>query len=178
MAKFSDESVRAALAGRKAVRAYPLPGFDGVTVGVRMLSDIEMDGCRLRAQDYVKARKCELLLDPEFLDRAIHREVVAMAYVDTDKQEEPFFASPEEVAQLDVQCVRACWDLWVNHQASMDPYAHCTREEVDELVELLGKSGDSAALSKLFEPGTLWTFVVSLAHALREKSQTPMSATG
>lgn len=178
MAKFSDESVRTALAGRKVVRVYPLPGVEGVSVGVRMLSDLELDGVRLRAQDYVKARKCELVIDPEFFDRAIQREAIAQAFVDPDKHEEPFFASPEEVAQLDAQAVRACWELFQRHQISMDPFAHCTREEVDELVELLGKSGDTEALSKLFEPSTLWSFVASMASVLRERSQTPKSATG
>jgi hypothetical protein len=143
-----------------------------------MLSDVEMDGCRLRAQDYVTKRKCELVIDPDFYDRAIHRETVAYAFVDVANHEEPFFSSPEEVAQLDVQAVRACWDLFVHHQMAMDPYAYCSPEEVEELVELLGKSGDGGALSKLFEPNTQWSFVLSMARRLREISAQPKSAIG
>lgn len=178
MPKFNDATVQAALAGRKAVRAYPLPGFDGVQVGVRMLSDVEMDGCRLRAQDYVAKRKCELVIDPEFFDRAIQREVIAAAFYDLDKPDEPFFASPEQVAELDAPNVLACWTLFQNHQIAMDPFAHCTREEVDELVELLGKSGDGEGLSRLFAPSTQWSFVLSLASRLREMSAQLKSATG
>jgi hypothetical protein len=180
--KFSDESVRAALAGRKAVKPYDLPGAENVRVGIRMLTDVEMDGCRLRAQDYVLKKKCELVVDPQFFDRAIHREVVAMAFVDIDKPEEAFFGSPDEVAQNDAAVVEACWELYTNHQVAMDPYRHCSPEEVDELVELLGKAGSEEAqgqlLSSLFEPNTRSSFVISMAKRLREISATPGSSTG
>lgn len=176
--KFSDQSVRAALAGRKAVRVYPLPGAEGVKVGLRMLTDGEMDSVRLRAQDYTSKRKCEFVLDPDFFDRAIQREAISCAYVDAENNEEPFFSSPDEVAEMDAPAVRACWELFVQHQMAMDPFAHCSREEVDELVALLGKSGDLEGLSRLFAPSTQWSFVLSMANVLRETLATLKSATG
>lgn len=159
-----------------------MPGAPGVKVGIRMLTDTEMDGCRLRAQEFVLKKKCELVIDPQFFDRAIHREVVAMALCDVDKTDEPFYSSPEQVAQDDASVVEACWELCVNHQVAMDPYRHCSPEEVEELVELLGKAGSDEAqgqvLSSLFEPSTRSSFVISMAKRLREMSATPKSSTG
>lgn len=178
MPKYSDTDVTEALAGRKAVRVYPFPSAEHIKVGVRMLSDDEMDGVRLEAQEYVKKKKCELVIDPEFFDRALHREVIARAFVDAEQQDEPFFSSMREVRELDPALVVACFELYTRHQIAMDPFAHCTREDVEELVDLLGKSPESEELSRLFDAPTLWSFVRSLALRLRETQQTPKSATG
>jgi hypothetical protein len=168
MAKFNDESVRSALAGRMAVREYPLPGAESVMVGVRLLRDEEMDAVRLQAQQFVLTKKCELAVDPEFLDRAIKRELISRAFVDAEKTDEAFFGSQASVAELDAPMVLACFELYNQHQMMVDPYAHCSEEEVAELVELLGKSPDREATLRLFDAPTLRSFVISLAATRRE----------
>ena len=178
MAKFSDEIVRAAVGGRKAVRVYDLPGSPGVKVGIRFISDSDQDGCRLRAQEIVVKRKCQIVIDPEFFDLMIQREILALAYVDADAHEDAFFSSAEEVSQLDPRLRGACWDLYQNHQVEMDPARHLSPEEVTELVELIKKSPRPEELSSLFDPTTQWSFVISLANAVHERSPTPKSATG
>lgn len=162
MAKFNDEAVRAALSGRKAVLEYPLPGAESIKVGVRMLADAEVDSARLTAQAYVVTNKCELLVDPEFFDRALNREIISRAFVDAENHDHAFFGSMKDVAEMDPAQVKACFELYRLHQMQMDPYAHCPAEEVAQLVELLGKSPDKKAILSLFDGDTLQSFVLSL----------------
>lgn len=166
MAKFSDASVQAALSGRRGAREYPFPGAEKVMVGVKLLSDEEVDGARLQAQQYVLGKKCELMVDPEFFDRALKREIISRAFVDAENHDHAFFGSQKDVAELDASTVLACFELYGMHQMQVDPYSHCSPEEVAELVELLGKSPDSAATLRLFDAPTLRSFVASLV-ALR-----------
>jgi hypothetical protein len=170
MPKFSDASVREALSGRLAIRCYPFPGAEDVDVGVRMLRDQELDAARTAAQDFVKKHKVELVIDPEFFDRAIKREIISRAFYDAASPDEPFFSSQNEVAALDATLVAACFELYTRHQVTVDPYAHCDAEEVDELLELLKKSETSAETWRLFDAPTLWSFVLSLGSRLREMS--------
>jgi hypothetical protein len=174
MASFSDhEKLRVALQGRGAVARYPFPGAEDVEVGVKLLSDRELDGIRLRAVEYVKTKKADLLLDPEFLDRTIQRETVACAFVDPDKPSHAFFASQEEVASLDNLTVRTLYELYIAHGQAMDPYAFCPPEEIEELIAALGKSDSSAARMSLFDAPTLRSCVLSMARMLRERSLPP-----
>lgn len=170
MPKFSDSSVRAALSGRLAVRVYPFPGADDVSVGVRMLRDHELDSARAAASDFVRKHKIELVIDPEFFDRAIKREVISRAFVDASAPDDAFFGSQDDVADMDAALVAACFELYSRHQIYVDPYSHCDAEEVDELLELLGKSGTSAETWRLFDAPTLWSFVLSMGARLREIS--------
>jgi hypothetical protein len=171
--KFSDESIRAALRGRHSVSRFPFPGLPNVELGVRLLTDAELDGARLQAVEFCKRNKVELALDPEFLDRAIHREVISRAFVDANNEEDAFFGSQDDVAELDSLTVRTLFELYAAHQQAMDPYAFCPAEDVDRMVDALGKSESSVVGLSLFDAPTLRSFVLSMASMLREMQQPP-----
>lgn len=173
MAKFSDESVQLALRGRFVVRTYPFPGAPGVEVAIKLLSDAELDGVRLEAVEYAKKKKAELIADPEFLDRVIHRETVARAFYDPAAQEDSFFSSQAEVAELDSQTVRALYELYFSHAQSMDPYSHVPADQIEELADVLGKSESSVGLLNLYDAVTLRSLLLSMGLRLREILLTP-----
>lgn len=168
MAKFSDELFQAALRPRQVIRKHPFPGAPGVEVGVKLLSDAESDNARLQAVDYCLNRKANLIADPEFLDRAIHREVVSRAFYDPEIEDHAFFASQDDVAQLDNQTVRSLYELYNLHAVSMDPHAHCSLEEVDELGKSLVESANPAGLLNLLDADTLRNLLLSTVLKLRE----------
>lgn len=168
MAKFTDKSVLAALAGRKVVRTYAFPGAPNVRIGVRLLSDAELDAARLEAQSICEKRRANMAIDPEFFDRTLHREIVSRAFVDADKHEDAFFGSQKDVAELDNLTVRSLYELYIAHHQAMDPYAFCPPEEVERLVRTLGESSSSEAILSLYDAPTLRSFVTSMASLLRE----------
>jgi hypothetical protein len=175
MAKFSDESVAAALSPRRVVRKYPFPGAPGVEVAVRLLSDSELDAVRLRAVDFCSNKAANLIADPEFLDRLIQRETIARAFYDADKEGDAFFADQNEVAQLDNLTVRSLHEIYMLHAQSMDPLAFCPVEQVQELADTLGKSEHAAGILSLYDLNTARSCVLSLALKLRE-TQLSLSA--
>jgi hypothetical protein len=172
LAKFSDEKFALALQGRMAICRYPFPGVEGGECGVRMLTELEMDTCRIDAQEYVKSKRVETLIDPEFLDRAISRFVVFKAFVDPDSKNtdfpEPFFGSLDVVKALDPAMVVQLFSLYNAHQFAVDPLTHLPQEEVDELISQLGKPGSKERLMTL-DRDSLLRCAISLAHALRSK---------
>jgi hypothetical protein len=177
MAKWTDESVRAALQGRFVMRKYPFPGSAGsergLEVGVKLLTDAELDSVRLQAATFAKKQHADLIIDPEFLDRAIHREVISRAFVDPAAPDEPFFGSQNDVAELDNLTVRALFELYMLHQQALDPYAFCPPEEVEKLTEALGKSERSVETLSLYDAPTLRLFVIILASMLRATRASP-----
>jgi hypothetical protein len=134
-----------------------------------MLTDGEVDSARFDAQQYVKERRIELHLDPEFLDRAIQRQIVLRAFVDADSDPDapkPFFDSIDDIKDLDAALVLQLFHLYCGHQQAMEPLAHLSEEEVEELVAVLGKSGSSERLMGLDRPSLL-SCVLSMACVLR-----------
>lgn len=178
MAKsFDHDKLKAALAGRGACLRYPFPGAEGVEVGVRLLTDRELDGIRLRAVEFAKTKKMDLIFDPDFLERIIQRETIAAAFCDPDKPTDAIFGSQEDVAKLDNLTVRTLFELYVAHGQAMDPFTFCSEENVQELLDALGKSGSSVARMSLFDGPTLRSFVISMASMLLEMQQTLKSPT-
>jgi hypothetical protein len=172
MAKYSDEAVFSAIEGRRAVRRYPFPGSDS-ECGIQMLTDCKIDSVRIDAQNYCKGKKVDLMLDPDFLDRAIMRYTILAAFVDPDKPEQQFFEGIDDVMSLDNVMVRTLYELYIAHQQAMDPLAYASREEVDALVAQLGKPGSDEGRLSLFDRPTLQSFVLSMACALRSMRQQP-----
>lgn len=168
MARWTDESLRAALSSRFELRRYPFPGLDGIEIGLKLLTDGELDSARLQAATFVKGKLADLVVDPEFFDRAIHRELISRACFNPDNPAESFFGSQNDVAELDNLTVRSLFELYSLHQQSLDPYAFCPPEEVERLVEDLGKSERSVEVLKLFDAPTLRSFVLSMASMLRK----------
>lgn len=173
MAKWTDESVRAALGGRFKVHTYPFPGKPDLQIGIKLLTDHELDKVRLQAAEFAKGQRADLTIDPEFFDRAIHRELISRAYVDPEKPTEPFFPSQNDVAELDNLTVRSLYELYVTHQQSLDPYAFCPPEDIERLVESLGKSETSVGLLNLYDAPTLRTLLLSLALKQRGTQASP-----
>ena len=172
--RWTDESVRAALAGRHKMQTYPFPGAEGVQVGIKLLTDSELDNARLQAVQFAKQRQADIAYDPEFLDRAIHREVISRAFVDPEHPEAPFFPSQNDVAVLDNLVVRSLYELYVTHQMALDPYAFCPPEEVEKLADALGKSESSVvAVLNLYDAATLRSFVLSTVSMLRATRAVP-----
>lgn len=168
MAKYED--VKLALQGRRALKNYPFPGLDdGTEVALRLLTEGDLDSVRVAAADKCKEKRVELNMDPDFLDRCIHRFTILRAFFDTEKGD-PFFKSFEEVSQLDNLLVHQLYAMYRLHQQSMDPLAHLGPEEVGAVVEHLGKSGSSVASLSLFDVPTLQSLVLSMAAMLRKTS--------
>lgn len=178
MAKFSDQDITIAVLERRQPRPYPFPGIDGKQVAIKVLSDAESDSARIAAVQFCKGKDVDLALDPEFLDRCIQREILLRACRDSDKPEEPFFSTYDQITHLDNMLVRTLFELYNAHQQAMDPLAFCPAEEVEALVAQLGKSELAAARLSLFDQPTLLRFVLSMAHQLQSKSPTPKSTTG
>jgi hypothetical protein len=172
------ESLKMALHGRMAVRRYPFPGQPDLEVGIKLLTDAESDACRLRAQEKTTKLKANVILDPEFFDRVIKREVIATAFRQGGADDEFLFASEEQVRELDQQTVYALYELYAYHQQMVDPYASADEEEVTAIIDQLGKSETAAARLSLFDAQTLRTCVLFMAARLRATSPAPSSSTG
>jgi hypothetical protein len=177
MSKTTLEQLRAALHGRMEVRRYPFPGQPEITVGIKLLTDDEQDGVRLRAQHEAVRVKANILLDPEYLNRLIHRETVALAcYGEGDQF---LFEDAAQVAkELDALTVAALYDLYIFHHQALDPYSFADEEEVKALVDQLGKSETDVGRLSLFDAPTLRIFVLILVARLRANSAAPSSSTG
>lgn len=174
MAKTTLDIVKAALSGRMQLREYPFPGVDSASVAIRLLTEDEFDGCRLRAADYVQKRRAAMAIDPEIFDAALRREVVAMCCYEPANLNQPsaFFPGAEDVAKLDPQTVRALFILYDMHREALEPYRSGDKEEVEAVVEALGKSHESGGLLSMFDAPTLRTCVLTMARVLRANSQT------
>lgn len=181
MPTFSDAQIQEALGQRFKVKRYGLPGFDGQFVGIRALSDTEMDACRVRATEHVKkskmAERLEIAVDPTFFDRALHREIVAASFRDPDNHEAFYFSKADDVAQFDAQTVLAMYEMFCMHQVSMDPYAYASEEEVTALVEQLGKPESDVESLSLFDARSLRSCLLSLASLHRATVRKHSSAT-
>lgn len=180
--KFDDARIRAMLRGRREVRLVPLPGFgvsdEPVLVGIRILTEEEIDDSRAEAQQYViglaKKHKLDaremLSLDAEVLDREIQRQQVFRAFLEPEKNvdeaHKPFFVAPSGVRQLDSVMQQTLIKLYEDHQNYVDPHSALDEEEVAELVEALGKEQGVPAVLGLFDAPTLRIFVHSLAARL------------
>lgn len=181
MAAVTLEQLKVALHGRSELRKYPFPGQPELEVWVRLLSEKEQDGIRLRAQQKVTKDKASMAIDPEYFNRLIQRETVAAAFFQGLGDEDGpiyLFGEADAVAELDALVVTTLYELYVTHSNVMDPYAFCPEEEVDGLVEQLGKSATAVDGLSLFDRRTLMSFVVSMASRLRAKQASPNSSTG
>lgn len=181
--RFADAAVAAAIRGARAFATYPFPGREGVEVAVRLLTDAEVDGCRLRAfgtlQTMAKAQGWDAALitdvDPDLADRLKVREVVAAAMYDpaTTGSEAPvrFFSSAAEVAkECDATTVERLMSLYVEHQDSAAPLRSMTDAEVQEFVEALGNGQRATASLAVLERNTLSRLLTSMACALRSRT--------
>lgn len=178
--RFSDQQVAAIVRGARALRVIDLPGREGVQVAVRLLTDGEIDDCRLRAfgalQKAAKAQEWDVALltdvDPDLVARMQTREIVARAFYDAEtisnEKPTPFWSGAAELArECDAPTVERLFQAYLEHQQFVAPYRHLTDAEVKELVATLGKEQGALATLAEFDRSTLARLCTSLAFALR-----------
>ena len=177
MGKFSDEAISKVLLGTAAVSRAPFPlspPESGIEVGVRCLTETEIDSAQVEAQCYLEGlcRRSDLLLkgfvdiDPEALEREKQRQMIARAFVDPDRTEEPFFASAVQVRKLTSVVIARLWELYMEHHDTVNPYYSLTREQAEELADAIKKELPGADLLAGFGRDTLCSLVRSLAAQL------------
>jgi len=186
---FSDESVRAMICGTSLYQEVPYPSKPELTIAVRVLSEAELDSCRVQAQGAVRqiARKAGwdpkdvVDVDPDLFERLHQRAIVARAFYDPDttksKTPIPFFTGPDQVAEVESVVVDDLMRLYLEHQRWVNPLMGLDEEGVRELVETLGKEQRPEVYLGLYERDTLVRCVISLA-SLLSSSPTSKSSPG
>lgn len=179
MAGFNNDRISGILMGSRSMRIYPFPGHRDITIAVRLLSDGELDDVRAAAQavvrDQAKKRgwKPEAMveIDPDCHQRAIERHIVFRSMFDpeTIQNDDParFFETPEDVAKLDSSTVTMLMHLYLEHQEWVNPLEVLDQEQVDELIDALGKASAPEVFLAGFAPNTLRRFAISMASRLR-----------
>lgn len=185
MPKFTDTQVNAIIRGPRAFRPVVFPGTEGdneVKVAVRVLSDSEIDACRVQAQQLLRTNATQrgwdpvtvTDIDPEHFERLVQRQIVWWAYYDVETigkdKPERFFPTYDDVAALDTTSVQLLFALYTEHQSFVAPLRTASGEEVKDLIEALGKGHGSPALLGGFERSTLVRLCISMASALRSRT--------
>jgi hypothetical protein len=175
--QFDDTAVQAILQGRRVIGRVPFPGGKGIELGVRLLSDRDIDLARFEAQMYLESqcKKVALTLvefvnvDPESLEREHQRQVILRAFVDPESPRErpsQFFSTIEQVRSLDSVLVRQFWELYVDWQDTVNPRFKLTEQEVESLVATLKDEQSTRLVLAPFERSTLTSLVRFLASRL------------
>lgn len=175
MGTFNDEAINKILLGRRAPSRVPFPMApegSGIMVGLRGLADREIDGARLQAIVHLgdEAKRAfqdpafVVQIDPEWLEREQERQMLALACVDPDAPEKPFFVSVVQVRSLDSVVVRRLWELFLHHQNTVNPRGSLTPEKHGELVDALKKGLDDSAFLAAFDRDTLVSLLRTLVN--------------
>jgi hypothetical protein len=181
--QFTDERLRAMMRGRREVRVVPFPGMwdqDGANIGIRILTDDEIDQAFMDATVYVRAKATSLRLtapqlletNAEILDRENHRQLVFRAFVQAEPDIETgehkrFFPSSLAVQQLDSELVQTLYAMYLDHQNYVNPSRGMTPEDVATVAEHLGKEPGAGVLLMAYDAPTLRSLVHILASQLR-----------
>ena len=190
MASFDDARIAQILRGTLGFKVYDYPGHDEIKVAVRLLSDAELDDCRVQAlvdlEKIAKKRRWELQLlvelDPDIYDRAVSRQIVWRSYHDADTTgtgQEPkrFFSSYEHLAGLGSVEQERLFALYLEHQRWTAPLRAGEAEEVEALVEAMGKAPSAPGLLGSFEHSTLVRLLISMARRLSTSPTSKSSST-
>lgn len=180
MTDFSDERLRAMLQGRRAVRAYPLPGAgedSELQIGVRVLTGEEIDDARTEASQYTqslaKRRKLDAAelqwIDGDPHQSEVQRQLVYRACVEPELREgkaehEHFFPSVTAIRQLDDSFAQMLYQLYLGHQQWVNPYLGA--ENISEILEALKKTPQKRAMLGLYDVNTLLTLAATMASQL------------
>ncbi|GAF72263.1 unnamed protein product [marine sediment metagenome] len=176
--RFDDEQVQGILQARRVIGRSAFPGKEGLEIGVRLLSERDIDLSRFEAQMYLErqAKKVQLTLidfvqvDPESLDREHQRQVIMHAFCDPESpQEKPilFFDNIEQVRSLDSVLCQQLWEIYVDWQDVVNPRLTMTGDEVDELVAALKDEQMAKLILAPLERETLQSLVRSLVAQLQ-----------
>lgn len=178
MASFSDERLRAIILGpKRAFRVIQFPGRPDVKVAVRALAEHEIDACRVEGQraflSVCKAREWTPeranQIDPLMVARLVDRQIVWRSFFDfetiTREKPDPFFPNDSDVAELDSVTMSDLLSAYVEHQEFVSPARTLVAEEVEALVEALGKERPQVVLHSLGR-ASLESFALTLAKRL------------
>ena len=168
MATFSTERIAAIIKGRRSIRKVDFPPL-GCVIWIRALSESECDAARIEAARYCKKHSADLDIDPEFYDREVRRQMVWRSTVDADHDGDsppPFFPSDKDLLSLDSALIHLLFQAYLEVQEEIVPAATLTAEEVEELVQALGKEDGPDRLLSQYGPDTLRRCVRSLASRL------------
>lgn len=189
MPTYTDERVLAVLRGKRAPRTIPFPGApleSGIVVAVRLLTEAELDHCRLNAQGklrtYCESKKWDpttaVDMDPAMMGRYVEREIVFLAFLDADtaadKEPKRFFPTMHDVEALDAATLTRLREAYDEHQDWTSPLARMSDEDVRGFVDVLGNASSVPAELQRFERSTLVRLCISLASRLRSTTS-PMN---
>ncbi len=176
--KYTDERVREIVDGPRRHRVIPLPGNPEVKVAVRVLTEAEIEGCRVEAQVQLRKEAQQrswdpggvVLLDPQLFQQKINRQIVWRAFFDADTLtgETPpqlFFESEAVVMGLDTDTVDRFLEAYLEHKQWVSPLRALTVDEAKEFLEALKKTPDPAVLLSGFEHRALVNLLISTAFA-------------
>jgi hypothetical protein len=186
MSRFTDEQVRAAILGKRKPRVIPFPGAppeSGIKVGIRVLTEAELDACRLEAQRIIRS-ECEkrkwdpttfVDIDPSALIRHQERQLVLMSFLDAesigeDKEQRRFFPTLKDVESLDATTLTRCREAYDENQEWVSPVTKLSQEEALELVASMGNESSASVELHRFERSTLVRLCITLASALRSST--------
>ncbi|MFW6087075.1 MAG: hypothetical protein ACODAG_07720 [Myxococcota bacterium] len=181
----SNESLKKHIRGRRKPILIPFPGEGSTEVGIRLLSEKEIDDAKLRAQRYLQDR-CKrqsidpslfVDIDPEFYDRERIRQIVHRATVDpasiSDHCPEgvPFFELDEDLRDVDAVTVQALFDAYLDLQQQRSTLKSVSPEEAAEFASALatGDEAEQEAVLTAFDDEALRNLVRAMAALCREK---------
>ena len=184
--RFDDAAIQNILQGRRAIGRVSFPGDKDITIGVRLLSDRDIDMGRFEAQIYIEqyCKKVQLTpidfinIDPELLERETKRHIIVRAFVDPDSPAErptPFFSDIEQVRSLDSVLVAQLWDIYIDWQDVVNPRLSYTEEEVTALGEALKDERLATTVLATFDRDTLQSLVRFMASQLSISRSTKSS---
>ncbi|MFW6087076.1 MAG: hypothetical protein ACODAG_07725 [Myxococcota bacterium] len=130
------------LAGSRTVHLFRFPGSEGLQVGMRALSDVEMEDARIAARSALRARGAgsqATRWDPSLLESEATRHVLFRATTDPEDVDRPFFGSPAELGELDEETISVLRTYQAVVQEAADPWRSLTDEDIRELSESLSK---------------------------------------
>jgi hypothetical protein len=176
--RFGDTEIQAILQARRVIGRSTFPGAEDKEIGVRLLSERDIDLARFEAQMYLErqAKKVQLTLidfvqvDPESLDREHQRQVILRAFCEPDSAPEKpvlFFDNIEQVRSIDSVLCQQLWEIYVDWQDTVNPRLSLTEEEVSALVESLKDAPMSNLILAPLERETLQSLARSLAAQLQ-----------
>jgi len=183
-----DERVRAMLSGRRFVRVIPFPGSDDISVGLRVLTEREIDEARLDAISYVRGEADKRRIDPvqmlaidsQLVDREAERAMLFRACIDpetaSDADPKRFFDTQERLRQIDSVIVKSLFEAYLDHQDYVSPYRLLSDDEARELADAISKGQSATALLAQFDAPMLRRLLRSMA-ALLSSAPTSKSDT-
>lgn len=135
------QSVVAAYRARTfAPREVTFPGDEGTRLRVRLLTERELDKCRIGAVSYVKEHRVDTVVDrDDTLERERIRQIIWNAFIataDVKGEQVRFFATPSDVRDtLDPTTIDRLYEIYLNHQAEIADAAVPSEETLEKAID-------------------------------------------